>query len=84
MFGGMDLLFFWHDDMTHFLLATLVTRPLHAGLSLLLRVVAHVMVIANAAGAAVNGIDRRPRASLPLLGAIKSSEAAGADGAGWA
>lgn len=70
--------------MTHFLLATLVTCALHAGLPFLLQMVSHIVFVAKATGTTVNGIAKCAGASLPLLSAIQSSQAAGADGAGRA
>jgi hypothetical protein len=59
--------------MTHFLLATLVTRPLDAGLPLAVIVIANVVLIANAIGTAVNGTDKSAGTSLPLQAAIRCS-----------
>lgn len=70
--------------MTHFLLAALVTSPLHAGLSLPVIVVANVVLIPNTTGTAVHGTDDTPYAPLPLENPIQAANAANAHGAGRA
>jgi hypothetical protein len=71
--------------MTHFLLATLVAGSLHARLSLPVMVVANVVLVANTARAAIDGIGTDDAAGAPLpLDAAIGSDAANAHGAGRA
>jgi len=70
--------------MTHFLLAALIAGPLNARLSLPVVVIANVIIVADAARAAVNGADYATGAPLPLQAAIRTAYAANAHWAGRA
>lgn len=73
----------WYD-VTHFLLATLVTSPLHTRLSLLVMMVGEFIVVNEAPWAAVNRSNGSWSAPLPLQGTMRTMQAANAHRAGWA